>query len=188
VKKRNFSLLEIMLVLALLGVFAVWVGPKAFEKIQEHRFHHQVEEIQEKFLFLRKMAFLRQEDIFLTLAETKEGIKTVVFVEEGEKLFSGKSQEEKIFKNLFFTYQGQKNKKEGKEKKEVKRKKIQFSFFSSGMNSPLGSLSFFDSKGHVAEMDVSEFLGFSVQRKEKKSLWVKGFRKKKLSEPGGVDI
>jgi hypothetical protein len=98
----------------------------------------------------------------------------VVFAEDGEKLFSGKSQEEELFNNLFFTYEGRK----------VKKKL--FSFFSSGLIEPLGIVVLFDSDGHKAEINLEEILGFSVKKKEKVPDWIDAFYKKELAAPKGA--
>ena len=74
-EKKFFSLIELMIVLAIISIvgssFGIWV----FKLIEKERFYSDIKNLQKTVLMCHKMAQIRQSDVFFILRKSSKGVK-----------------------------------------------------------------------------------------------------------------
>jgi len=150
-KKRSFTLLELFIVLAIVGLISTLVGVGVQKKIRPYRFDRSIVLFTEQVSFCQKMASYHGLDITLNLFEEGKSIFISSQTEDGDAHIEAKLlRKEKLIDNVQMVFQG----------KAVNN--IQFVFSSTHHMSPQGKLTFID-RAHLlekreVEMNDSYFL------------------------------
>ena len=110
--KRSITLLEILIVISLLGLIAGLFSVRFYGRRESFFFSKNYEKLQEKIVFVKKMALFNQRDFFLEMQEEEGRFSLRIYSQKERFENKGKAQ---IFSPFYFRFLT----KEGNEAKAV---------------------------------------------------------------------
>ena len=132
--KKNFTLLELMVVFFLLTFCFSLVGINVKKALYSHGFQNNIKTIDSYFEFCKKMALSNQADIYVSLKQENENLLLEMGTDEKMGFFKNQKQTKELLKNLHFYLNDEKS------------KKLQIVFSSTNKIQPEGKLEFKDTK------------------------------------------
>jgi Tfp pilus assembly protein FimT len=105
-RKKNFSLMELFISIALIGMIGSFVSIRIGARISLHKFNTNVEKVLSLIEYSRNIAITNQSDVTLLIEQNSEGIKCNI---EEEGLKPSKKHpcyNDKKFSSLFLSFNG----------------------------------------------------------------------------------
>ncbi len=146
-KKRNrpFSLIELMITLAIIGIATSFLALKGYSLLQKARFSIVVKEITNTLKEMRGLALMQDKDRIFSLKNEGMGLILITGI-EGERLFT------KRYEGFFCTCDGQK-------------RNVYLRFSSRGSIAPLCEIEIKYFKENY-KIDLKKFFSISLAGKE----------------------
>ena len=132
--KKNFTLLELMVVFCLLTFCFSLVGINIKKALYSHGFQNNIKTIDSYFEFCKKMALSNQADIYVSLKQKDASLLLEMGTDEKMGFFQNQKQTKEILKNLHFYLN------------DEKCENLQIVFSSTNKIEPEGKLEFKDTK------------------------------------------
>ena len=132
--KRKFTLIELIIVLAIIGMSCSLIGIKINKVIYSHNVKNDLKKIEYYFQFCKKIALFNQMDVYLVLEQKKDSTLLKIGTDENLGFFKNSKPLKYDFKNINFSFNNK------------KMKKIEVLFCATGSILPEGSFKFFDIK------------------------------------------
>jgi len=142
ITKKYFTLLEVMVTIALLSICFSIVGIKIHEALYSHKYKNNIKTIESYFIFCRKMALSNQADIYLNFKQENEKIYCEMGTDEKVGFFKNTKKTKDIFDNMHFLFN------------DKKAETLEIVFSSSGEIFPKGVFKFCDKKQKFEQIKI----------------------------------
>jgi hypothetical protein len=142
-KRHNFSLLEILVALAVLVMTSTFVGVKGFDLIHSYRFESSLERIKKEVALTHQVAMSYQIDIDFTLRQTSKGIECIRTTDERLRHLVPFFKEKILFKGLKLS--------------DIENSPLTINFYGSGWVEPRKGFHI-SAKQSVAFIDINQSL------------------------------
>ena len=100
--KKYFTLLEIVISIAILSLCFSLIGMKTQKAIYKHRYENNIKQFNHYTQFCKKMALSNQADVYLNLKEQNENIEIEMGTSETEGFFKNMKKTKDILKDINF--------------------------------------------------------------------------------------
>jgi len=100
--KKYFTLLEIVISIAILSLCFSLIGMKTQKAIYKHRYENNIKKLNHYAQFCKKMALSNQADVYLNLKEQNESIKLEIGTSETEGFFKNMKKTKDTLNDINF--------------------------------------------------------------------------------------
>ncbi len=106
VLSRKFTLIELFISLAIIGVVSTFLIFKTNEILTKHAFETNIKKVNNYIEYCKKIAITHQADIYFSLYQKKNGIQCEIGTDENQGIFKNQKKQEDFLKNILFTFNG----------------------------------------------------------------------------------
>ena len=106
-KKASMTLLEILMVMAIVAFIGSFLGFKSFSLLENHRFAQGVKRLSHQVAFCKEMALTHQADICLILSQNAKEITYQIGTADGLGLFKGVDPKIEKITSMQFSLHGE---------------------------------------------------------------------------------
>jgi Tfp pilus assembly protein FimT len=135
--KKYFTLLELVITIALITICFSVIGINVSRSLYKHRYKNNLKKIDLYFGFCKKMAYFNQSDVHMKLSQDDKKICCEMGTDETMGFFENSKKIEDAFDHMKFLFN----------KKKVDKLDVLFS--STGEVLPKGDLEFLDNKDKI---------------------------------------
>lgn len=128
--KKHFTLLELMICIALITICFSMIGINVRKAINIHKYKSNIKKIDMYFDFCKKMAMANQADVYLNFSQVNQNIFCEMGTDENRSFFENSQKIRDNFENMYFFF----------DKKKINKLEILFS--STGEILPKGEIEF----------------------------------------------
>ncbi|NGX34557.1 MAG: hypothetical protein K1060chlam1_00910 [Candidatus Anoxychlamydiales bacterium] len=106
--KKHFTLLEIVISIVLIGIFASVIGINLNEALYKHSYENNIKKMDNYIEFCKKMAFSNQADIYMHLTQGEKNIEIEIGTSSDMGFFKNIKKTKDIFNNMSFEFNNEK--------------------------------------------------------------------------------
>lgn len=102
--RRYFTLLEIVIAILLVSIFATLIGVNLNEALYKHSYENDIKKMDNYIEFSKKMAFSNQADIYMHLKQAEKKIEIEIGTSSDMGFFKNIKKTKDTFNNMRFEF------------------------------------------------------------------------------------